>query len=325
MKHLISVVIPVFNGEQFVEKAVRSALNQSHPPLEVIVVNDGSTDGSAGILAGFGDAIKLITIANAGVSTARNVGIRAAAGELIAFLDADDVWDSNKLREQLAVMKRYPTVGFCCCDFVVFNKQLGRHIKHIATLARSMQLVFDRPMTVDPYITLIRSNFVGTASNVMVRRSLLDSTGLFDPDYRQAEDYDLWLRCALLTDFVILSQCLLRKVSHEHNLTNNYLETLQCHEKVLLKIQKENQAHLREGKRWLASQLALAQTRYGIGNLLYEQGSPFQAFRLYVRSLLKWPSGNNLRLFSFYFSRKFARFISFGLLRNRVGNSRKTS
>lgn len=321
MKNLISVIIPVFNGEKFIEKAVRSALNQSHSPLEVIVVDDGSTDGTAAILAGLGDAIQVIGIANSGVSNARNVGIRASRGEILAFLDADDVWDSNKLQEQLAVMKRYPSVAFCCCDFIVFNKYLGRNVKHIATVAKTRPLVFDRPLTGDPYVTLIRTNFVGTASNVMVRRSLLDSTGLFDTNYRQAEDYDLWLRCALLTDFVILSHCLLRKVTHDHNLTGNYLETLQCHEQVLMKIQRENKAHLREGKRWQTSQLALAETRYAIGNLLYERGAYFQAFRLYFRSFLEWPSGNNLRMFSFYFSRKFARFISFGLIRNRAAGS----
>ncbi|CAG0941402.1 partial heptose III glucuronosyltransferase, partial [Anaerolineae bacterium] len=113
MQRKLSVVIPVYNGEKFIGRALESVFSQTVPPDEIIVVNDGSRDGTAQKLAEFGDRIQVISIPNGGVANARNVGLKACTGDLIALLDADDIWYPDKLEKQLAVMQRYPAIGFC--------------------------------------------------------------------------------------------------------------------------------------------------------------------------------------------------------------------
>ena len=106
---LISVVIPAFNAEAFLDKAIRSVLSQTYEPLELIVVNDGSTDRTADIAASFSDPrMQQISQPNSGVVTARNRGLEVSSGHLIAFLDADDRWHPNKLSVQARAMKKWP-------------------------------------------------------------------------------------------------------------------------------------------------------------------------------------------------------------------------
>jgi glycosyltransferase involved in cell wall biosynthesis len=316
MNSTVSVIIPVFNGALFIARAVQSALEQTYPPYEVVVVNDGSVDGTIDELSVFGEKIKVISIQNGGASNARNVGIRASSGEFIAFLDADDIWHREKLMRQMAAFNKDENIGFCCCDYSVLYKHIGRTVNHFSIIECAKDISYDGVLKTDPFEVLIKENFVGTSSNVIIRRSVLDTTGLFNVAYRQAEDYDLWLRCALVTDFVILSACLVEKTSHEGNLTNDFLDTLLCHERVLLAIRADSDAMLRPGIRWQSSQLALAKTRYQIGNLLFETGQESRAFYYYLRGMLTWRSFANLRQFSYYVSRKMVRLISFGLVRN---------
>lgn len=316
MNSTVSVIIPVFNGVSFIARAVQSALDQTYPPYEVIVVNDGSVDGTIDALAVFGKKIKVISIQNGGASNARNVGIRASSGEFIAFLDADDIWHKEKLIRQIAAFNEEANIGFCCCDYSVLYKHIGRIVNHFSIIKCAKEISYDAPLKTDPFEVLIKENFVGTSSNVIIRRSVLDATGLFNVAYRQAEDYDLWLRCALVTDFVIMSACLVEKTSHDKNLTNDFLDTLLCHERVLLAIRADSDAMLRPGNRWQASQLALAKTRYQIGNIFFETGQESRAFYYYLRGMLTWKSFANFRQFSYYVSRKVVRLISFGLVRN---------
>jgi glycosyltransferase involved in cell wall biosynthesis len=115
MAFLISCVIPVYNGEHFVAEAVESVLAQTFGLVEVVVIDDGSTDQTPRVLSSFGDRIKVISQANAGQSAARNRGIQAAAGELIAFLDADDLWLPEKLALQMARLAENPVAEACTC------------------------------------------------------------------------------------------------------------------------------------------------------------------------------------------------------------------
>jgi len=111
-KPLVSCVIPVFNGERFLAEAIKSILGQTYNNLEVIVVDDGSTDSTAEVVASFGDAVIYVRQENAGPSTARNRGIQEAHGEFIAFLDADDVWHEEKLEKQLARFRERPELAY---------------------------------------------------------------------------------------------------------------------------------------------------------------------------------------------------------------------
>jgi glycosyltransferase involved in cell wall biosynthesis len=230
----VSVIIPVYNGAALVARAIDSALAQSLTPLEVIVVDDGSSDNTVEVLARYGPRIRTLHVPHGGVSRARNAGIAASRGELLAFLDADDIWHRNKLARQAAVLRAWPQAGLCCCDYLVQHGDHGGKVSHFGGALPLAGLAPDPPLISAPLPALIRCNFVGTASNVMLRRELALRAGGFDPQLRQAEDYDYWLRCAMLAPFVLLPTPLLEKRSHGANLTANMLETAQYHERVLL-------------------------------------------------------------------------------------------
>jgi len=266
----LSVVIPVYNGAALIAATVRAALAQTFRDVEIVIVNDGSSDATLAQLAPFGDSIKVISIANGGVSNARNVGIRASSGAFIAFLDADDLWHPDKLARQLDAMQRHPDIGFCCCNYAITDPVTGLPAAQFDQFRHDRALVLDAPL-VDPLAVLIHCNFVGTCSNVMVRRDVLDRAGLFDPRYRQTEDYDLWLRCAAQTDFLVMSDVLLDKTRHASNLTNNFVETLEYHDLVLNALLHgpliATRPHLAPAVR-----RAIATVRYAIGNCLFNRG-----------------------------------------------------
>jgi len=316
MSNNISVVIPVYNGEAFIARAIQSVLNQSIKPFEVIVVNDGSKDGTAEQLLAFEDKIRVISIQNGGVSNARNLGVKASTGDFIAFLDADDVWYEDKLKLQLEVFERYPNVGFSCCDYEFYDSALGLMTNHFQKFKHDSDIVFDMPISL-PLIPLVKVNFVGTCSNVMIRKQVLDRVGLFNVSYKQSEDYDLWLRCSLVTQFLLMSNAMVEKKSHDTNLTNNFLETLLFHEKVLVNLPLNNEAQdlLVKIKTEYLSSLALI--RYEIGNLFYEKNEQIQAFNYFFLGLRTVLTINNIKLFGHFFIRKLFRTISFGLIKNK--------
>jgi glycosyltransferase involved in cell wall biosynthesis len=283
MSVLVSIIIPVYNGAPFIAETVKSALGQTCFDCEIIVVNDGSSDNTLSVLTQFGDSIKIINISNAGVSNARNVGIAAASGEYVAFLDADDLWQIDKIKKQLAVMKLNPSVGFCCCNFTVKDHR-GGMITHFERLSNNANLLFDEAMSSQTLAVLIKENFVGTASNVMITRKVLEKTGLFDTNLRQAEDYDLWLRCAFNTDFIVMSEVLLHKTTHETNLTNNLAETLECHESVLNKLMSDPKI---KSSAYLTSEVnyGLAEVRYRIGNIFFNKNEKIKCAHYFFKGL----------------------------------------
>src|SRR2546430_1228645 len=114
---LVSVILPVYNREKSVARAVESVLAQTYRPLELIVVDDGSTDGTRGVLEQFGGRIALLRQPNAGAYSARNLGLRHARGELVAFIDSDDIWLPHRLSAQVPLMRR-PDVGLVFGDAI---------------------------------------------------------------------------------------------------------------------------------------------------------------------------------------------------------------
>lgn len=125
----VSVVIPCYNAEKYLRQAIDSVFAQTYSNLELIVVNDGSTDKSGAILASYGDRIRVIHQQNQGLSAARNVGIASALGEYVAFLDADDYWQPDKLRQQIAVMEANPNLALCHTQFEMVEAD-GSHIRY---------------------------------------------------------------------------------------------------------------------------------------------------------------------------------------------------
>ncbi len=187
---LVSVIIPTFNSELYVKVAVESVLLQAYRDVEVIVVDDGSTDGTRDVLKEYIDSgeIKYIYQKNNGPASARNSGIKNSSGEFIAFLDADDIWLSNKLERQISLFDSSPDVGLVYSDMEFF----GAHLR----FNRYSEMLKRRMCRGRVYKELVLENFIPT-STVIVRRNVLDDVGFFDDSGKYiGEDYDLWLRVA---------------------------------------------------------------------------------------------------------------------------------
>jgi|GEM_PF-2682075 len=183
---LISVVLPVFNGAQTIAATVKSVLDQEFEDYELLIINDGSTDETLDVLARIDDPrITIHSFENRGLSASRNRGISLAAGEYIAFIDADDLWTPDKLRKQLQALVSDPSAGMAysltdCIDEHDAYLGPGSHVIH-----------FGRA-----YEQLLTRNFIESGSNVLVRRSVFGEAGLFDESLSAAEDWDVFLRIA---------------------------------------------------------------------------------------------------------------------------------
>jgi glycosyltransferase involved in cell wall biosynthesis len=181
---MVSVVIPTFNRNGMLKDAVDSVLDQEYGNTELIVVDDGSSDATVRTLSAYQDRLRLIRQKNCGVSAARNAGIRAAAGTLIALLDSDDLWLPGKLHAQVDYFEAHPEALICQTEEIWIRNGVRvnpgkRHRKEAGDIfERSLELCLVSP------------------SAVMMRKSILDEVGLFDERLPACEDYDLWLRIA---------------------------------------------------------------------------------------------------------------------------------
>jgi len=184
---LVSVVIPAWNAARSLSRAIDSVLAQTWERREVIVVDDGSTDNSLALLAGYGEQLRVVSQANGGPSSARNRGLREARGQYVAFLDADDHWLPEKLERQVALLEARPDLGFCSTSTTVVDTR-GEPVR-------------DWPCcnTAEPLLVTLfmhSSAVSGSTSGVLVRRQLLLEAGGFDEHLRGFEDPDLWIRLA---------------------------------------------------------------------------------------------------------------------------------
>ena len=179
---LVSVIIPTYNRCSSIGRAIESVLSQSYMHREIIVVDDGSTDGTMGLLETFGDRIRVLHQNNRGVSAARNSGIRAAGGVFIALLDSDDSWMPEKLEQQVGFFRTNPQAMICQTEEIWIRN--GKRINPKRKHQKFSGMIFEKTLP----LCLV------SPSAVMIRRSLFDEVGFFDESLPACEDYDLWLR-----------------------------------------------------------------------------------------------------------------------------------
>ena len=198
---MVSVIIAVYNSEQYLAEAIESALAQTYRPTEVIVVDDGSTDQTANIARSYKE-LQYIYQPNQGVAVARNRGLEAAQGEFIAFLDADDMWVPNKLRLQVRYLVDHPHIG--------------------GTIGR-MQNFLDPGVTVSQQAksVLFEREHVGLMT-LVARKTVFEQAGGFDPSYRVGSDFE-WFTRAKDTGILmaILPEILLHRRIHDSNLCSD--------------------------------------------------------------------------------------------------------
>jgi glycosyltransferase involved in cell wall biosynthesis len=177
----ISVIIPVFNGEKTICRALESALGQTFPPQEVWIIDDGSTDGTRQVVEAFvGEKVHYLYQANAGVASARNRGMQAASGDLLAFLDADDYWDPDKLAKQMKAINEGADLVYT-----------GRWI-----YGPDGEVSVENARTYDSPLDGLRKRIHILTSVILVRSSIAHAAGGFDLDLRGPEDWDFVIRLA---------------------------------------------------------------------------------------------------------------------------------
>ncbi len=194
MKKDVSVIIPTYNRLPFLKKAVGSVLDQSYDGFELIVVDDGSHDGTAEWVEGLGEGVVYLRQERRGPSAARNAGIGTARTDLVAFLDSDDWWHREKLALQLAEMEKEPDYPISHTGEVWYRrgKLLEQREKHRKYHGR----IFKRCLPICAV----------SMSTVIARRELFDRVGLFDEELPCCEDYDFWLRAAVHHPFLLVDK-----------------------------------------------------------------------------------------------------------------------
>lgn len=199
MSPITSVIIPTYNRWPLVAEAVDSVLAQSFQDIEIIVVDDGSTDGTTNRLAKFDGRLRLFTTTRRGVAAARNFGVSQAQGCYVAFLDSDDLWLPGKLETQIAFLDRHPEIQICQTDEIWVRN--GVRVNPKAMHRKPSGDIFVRSLD----LCLI------SPSAVMMTRELFQRIGGFDESFPVCEDYDLWLRVTSVYSVPLIPEALVVK------------------------------------------------------------------------------------------------------------------
>lgn len=193
---VISVITPVYNGEKTIRETIESVLKQTFSDFEYIIINDSSEDATLAIVESFSDPrIKVFTYPRGNPSISRNRGITHTSGEYLAFIDADDVWTSDKLETQLIALQKNPeaALAYSWNNYIDESSHFLRPGCHFT-------------VTENVYAQLLLINFIENGSNVLIRKQAIAEVGDFNPNFAWGEDWDLWLRLAARYPFVAVSK-----------------------------------------------------------------------------------------------------------------------
>ncbi len=211
----VSVIIPVFNGERYIRQTIESVLAQTYRDFELVIVDDGSTDGTTEVVKHYEHNVRYISQANGGASKARNQGICMSRGRYIAFQDADDLWDPNKLAIQAEFLDNNPDIGLVHCDCDGIDEE-GKTFIRWKNSGREEGL----------YRLFTQGHAVGVFS-AMFRRALLARSGLFDEDFPKAglEDSEFMSRLSEITRFHCIPKTLVKHRVHPYSTCRTFANT----------------------------------------------------------------------------------------------------
>lgn len=195
---LISVIVPAYNAEDFILEALRSIAAQDYEPLEILLVDDGSTDDTANLVRREMPAVRIIRQDNTGVAEARNTGLRNACGEFICLLDADDGWCPGKLHAQVQYLQQHPQTGAVYHAWQVWRPDAEGNFVSMPAPVVADSTAIDPALSGWIYPQLLMDCIVHT-STIMMRREFVEQLGFFRAELINGEDYDYWLRLSRLT------------------------------------------------------------------------------------------------------------------------------
>jgi len=283
-----SVIIAAYNYGRFLGECLESALGQTRAPLEVIVVDDGSTDDTPQVVAVFGDRVRYLRQRNAGPAAARNRGIEAARGDYLAFLDADDTWPPDSLERRAAALDRHPEVGLVFADARVFDAS-GTVEPSLLATKRHYARLRRRPLGDDAWVlegdvfgALIQDRFI-TVPTAIVRRSELERVGRFDESLRAQEDWDLWVRMVGRVAMACVERPLANVRLHEANLTWHGMLIARTHLEFIRRLLAQAGS-----RRWLLRQ-RLGLYLFDLGYLYFSGGAHAEARRAFAEGALCRP------------------------------------
>lgn len=291
MKPLVSAIIPNYNYGRYLGEAVESVLAQTYPNVEVIVVDDGSTDDSLSVLQRFGDQITVISNKNSGVSTARNSGVAASSGKYVAFLDADDAWLPEKIEAQITKFDEDDQVGLVTCAMHYIRPDgtiFGRNDNGL------------EGWVADDLLCLDKGVVVGAGSTGIIRRSLFEDIGGFDVRLATIADWEICYRAARRQKVGFISTPLALYRIHGSNMHEDLCRTEREAMYCLRKVFASDDVRLAKlkGRAYAKSHLILS-------------GSNFHS-RNYSAAVI-----HGLKAF-FYYPRSFRKFIDFFAVRLKV-------
>lgn len=204
-KPLVTVVIPAYNAKAYVLDAIRSVQTQNYAPLEIILIDDGSQDGTADLVREKAPDVRIVRQANSGVAAARNTGLREAHGSFICFLDADDGWFPGKLDAQINYLMQHSEVGLVYHRWLVWKLDEDGTYRMPAIPPQPNSDRVDSEWSGWIYPQLLLDCVVHT-STVMIRRQIFEQIGYFDPNLISGQDYDYWLRVSQICEIHKLSR-----------------------------------------------------------------------------------------------------------------------
>lgn len=206
----VSAIITTYNRKGFVQEAVDSVLAQTYGDLELIVVDDGSTDDTGEALQGYDEKLRYVFQKNEGASAARNCGLELAQGEFVAFLDSDDLWLPKKLEMQVACMGEHHDSQICYTDEIWIRR--GRRVNPKKRHAKYSGEIYPHCLPL----------CIISPSSALMRRGLFEEVGVFDPALPVCEDYDLWLRVAARYPvFFIPERLIIKRGGHADQLSQS--------------------------------------------------------------------------------------------------------
>lgn len=296
----ISVVVPTHNSEKTIKTTIESVLNQNFHDFEIIIINDGSDDSTLDIISKIHDSrIKILTYSKAGANVSRNRGLSHAVGKFVSFLDADDIWTSDKLQSQIKALLDNPeaAVSYSWTDYIDENDKF---------------VVTGTHMTVNGnvYEELLLTNFLENGSNPLIRKEALVELGGFDESLNAGQDWDMWLRLAAKCNFVAVP-----KVQILYRISSNSLSSnLARQEQACLQIlKKAYQLKSPINKKNLSISLANLYKYLTCKALQkpYNRHKAFTAARFFLNYIINEPHKNQRLHFIFKLSVKIAVILFF--------------
>lgn len=208
----VSVIIPNYNYARYVDQAIESVLKQTYKNIELIVVNNGSTDDSLEVISRYSDHIKLINQDNLGQSGSRNSGLRAVTGSFVAFLDADDFWEKDKIEKQLLLISE--EVQLVYCGVATFRESDIRTVDYLSPKYRGD--------CSGCFIQVPGGSIVLSGeSTALFSTTLLNKVGLFDEELNSTAGWDFFRRCSKFTEFDFIDESLTHYRLHDSNMSNS--------------------------------------------------------------------------------------------------------